>query len=129
MKKGIKIPIIRGKRGHYPTKPLCPWCKKRKVMEPHSMAILTGGALAKLGKDYYAGPTKNLKGYLGFHWHGGHDGGKGKYRENDVLYHIADEVEGGLFDIMFCSVKCLREFLNSCLDEFERKVKKLKPLA
>ncbi len=67
MKKSIKIPLIRGKPGHYPTKPLCPWCKKQKVMEPHSMAILTGGALAKLGKDHYEGPSKNLKGYLGFH--------------------------------------------------------------
>jgi len=124
-----KLPIVKGKRVYHPTKALCPWCKKRKVLEPHSMAILSGGALVRSGADTYTGPTEGLRGFLSFHWHGAHDGGEGGHRDNDLILDIAQDVDGGLFDVMFCSVKCLRAFLNSGLDEFEDRVRKLKPLA
>ena len=97
-------------------------------MEPHSMAMICAGSLAKCGKNAYSGPTKGLKGYLSFYWHGAHDKGEGNHRDNDVLYYIANEVNGGIFDIMFCSVSCLRSFINFCLDDFENKVNNLKPL-
>ena len=132
MKKGIKPPVVKGKRASFPDEALCPWCKQNKVLEPHSMAVLSGGALAPQGDDAHGGPTAGLKAYLSFHWHGAHDGGEGEHPETGLLYDIAQEVDGGLFDIIFCSVDCLRAFLNACLDEFEKKVKKvkkLKPLA
>jgi len=44
------------------------------------------------------------------------------------LIEIASDVEGGIFEIMFCSVDCLRSFLNDCLNTFEERVRKLKPL-
>jgi len=126
----IKLPVVKGKRTLHPKKARCPWCGKRKVREPNSMAILMGGALAveKDGKTY-SGPTKGLHGFLSFRWHGAHDGGEGDHRENDVILDLADSVDGGLFAIMFCSVDCLRGFLNSCLDMFEQKVGSLQPLA
>jgi hypothetical protein len=128
MKKKIKAPIIQGRATYYPRNAVCPWCKKKKVMEPHSMAILTGGALAKVRRDVYAGPTTGLKGTLSFHWHGAHDDGEGDHRDKGVIFDIARDVNGGLFALMFCSVKCLRGFLNSCLDDFERKIEKAKPV-
>jgi hypothetical protein len=128
MKKRSAIPVIEKRNAHYPREAICLWCKKRKVMEPHSMAILSGGALAKVGRNAYSGPTKGLKGNLSFVWHGAHDSGEGDHRNTFVHFDITCDVEGGLFNLMFCSVKCLREFLSSCLDEFERRVKKAKPL-
>ena len=117
-----KLPIVKGKTAYHPTKALCPWCKKRKVLEPHSMAILSGGALAQEDEDTYSAPTEGLRGYLSLHWHGAHNDGEGNHRENDVILDIASEVDGGVFDIMFCSVGCLRAFVNDCLDKFEKRV-------
>jgi hypothetical protein len=44
----IKFPVIGSKDTHWPTIPLCPICKKAKVLEPHSMAVLNAGALKKI---------------------------------------------------------------------------------
>ena len=98
-------------------------------MEPHSMAILRAGALARNEDNSYSGPNEDLKAYLQFHWHGAHDDGEGDYRDTGLVFDIAQEVDGGMFDLMFCSVDCMRAFLNACLDQFEQKVKKLKPIA
>ncbi len=122
MKK--KYPVIKGKTDHYPQKPLCPWCKKHKVLEPHSMAILSGGALTKKGRDHYSGPSNNLNAYLSLTWHGAHDKGEGNDREIGYVLNIAEDVKGGLFDLMFCSTKCLRSFLNACVDELEKQINK-----
>jgi hypothetical protein len=129
MNKKAKLPALKDRQSFSPTKALCPWCRKHKVLEPHSMVLLSGGALAKAGRDHYSGPTKGLKAFLDFRWHGAHDGGEGKYRENSVDVSVAQDVHGGIFTIAFCSVQCLREFLNSCLDQLEAKIKKMKPLA
>jgi len=128
VRKGVKPPVVRNNRASFPDEALCPWCKQNKVLEPHSMAILRGGALAPLGDDVYGWPTPGLRANLGFRWHGAHDGGEGEYPDTGLIYNIAQDVDGGVFDIIFCSVTCLRAFLNACLDEFEREVKALKPL-
>jgi hypothetical protein len=129
----FKLPVVKGKQSNYPKDFVCPWCMENKVGEPHSMAILSGGAVSQQDsswyeKKWYAGPTKGLWGGLGFTWHGAHDGGEGEYRETGVGIDIARSVEGGLFTLMFCSVKCMRAFINSCLDEFECEIVNLKPL-
>ncbi|MBI4559232.1 MAG: hypothetical protein HY706_16730 [Candidatus Hydrogenedentes bacterium] len=129
MNRRIKLPVMEKRPGHYPKKPLCPWCKKRKVWGPHSMAILCGGALGKIDRDTYAAPTKGLKGFLSLKWHGADDpSGEGEHRYKGVLLYLAEDIYGGYFYLMFCSVKCLRAFLNSCLDEFERRIEKAKPV-
>ena len=123
------MPALKDRRSFCPDKPLCPWCRKHKVLEPHSMVLLQGGALVKVGRDHYSAPTKGVKAFLSFRWHGAHDGGEGAYRDNDVEVCIAEGVHGGLFTLAFCSVRCLREFLNSSLDQLEAKMKRMKPLA
>lgn len=119
-------PVVKGKLAHYPQEPVCPWCKQRKVLEPHSMALLSGGAFAGTECGSEAPPSEGLRGYLHLLWHGAHDDGEGDHREEDVLCPIADDVDGGEFDLIFCSVQCLREFLNFRLDQFERRVRELK---
>jgi hypothetical protein len=121
-----KNPVLIGKIAIYPNKAVCPWCKKKKVFEPHTFVILSGGSLSKDSNKSYSAPTKELKGFLYLLWHGAHDSGEGDKRDTGIIYPLANEVEGGYFNIYFCSVKCLREYLNYSLDEFENKVKKLK---
>lgn len=120
------LPILEEKAWYHPRQALCPWCRERKVLEPHSMAILSGGALARRDEDTYAGPTEGLRGYLSFDWHGAHDSGEGDYPGGGVSVQVAREVDGGVFYVMFCSVACLRAFLNDCMDKLEKKIQTMK---
>ncbi len=49
-----KLPVVKGTSNHWPKTPLCPICGKNKVFEPHSMAILTAGAMLMGGKSEVA---------------------------------------------------------------------------
>ncbi len=123
----IKLPVVKGKKyNHYPRRALCPWCKKKKVFEPHSMAILSGGALLMNRKEKNGGSSDDLDAYLSLTWHGAHDSGKGDDRKIYSNIDIASDVKGGEFDLYFCSTKCLRAFLNACVDELEKKIEKEK---
>ncbi len=57
-------------------------------------------------------------------WHGMHNGGQGFERDRDVYVWmpIAKEVKEWEYELYFCSSKCLRSFLNRCVDEFERSI-------
>ncbi len=90
------------------------------------MAIISGGALLMNRKDDSGGPSGNLESYLNLSWHGAHDGGEGEDREIGLIMDIAQDVKGGQFDLYFCSTSCLREFLNSCVDELEKRIRKEK---
>jgi len=70
------------------------------------------------------GPSDNLDGFLAPHWHGAHDGGKGK--DDDIFggVDIVRDAIGGQADLYFCSTMCPRTFLNACVDELEEKVAK-----
>lgn len=99
---------------------LCPWCRKNKVGEPHSMAQLSGGALWQSGKDSSAS-ANDLAGFLEIGWHGAHseEGGEGRDANVCLSLELATKVAGGQFEFYFCSTKCLRAFLNFCVDELE----------
>lgn len=66
----------------------------------------------------YDDNMNNMDGFLYLAWHD---------HENDSdgpgLIRIAQDVRGGQFDLYFCSTKCLREFLNHCVDELEQSMK------
>ena len=119
----MKLPILKGCKSFYPKKALCPWCEKNKVLEPHSFAILGGGALLMNRKDDSGGPDDKMEGFLYLSWHGAHDGGQGKDKGIGAMIEIARDVRGGQFDLYFCSTKCLRSYLNFCVDELERKLR------
>lgn len=120
----MKLPTIKDQSSSFPKKAICPWCKKNKVFEPHSFAVLSGGAMLMDKKRENGGPDDRLDAFLSLAWHGAHDGGKGKYRDINEMTEIARDVRGGQFELYFCSTKCLRAYLNFCVDELEKKIKK-----
>lgn len=120
----MKLPTIKIKPPYFPQKALCPWCKKHKVLDPHSFAILSAGAMLMDRKRENGWPDEKMDGFLSLAWHGAHDSGEGKYRDINHHIEIARDVRGGQFDIYFCSTKCLRAYLNFCVDELEKKIKK-----
>jgi len=72
------------------------------------------------------GPDDKMGGFLAVAWHGAHDNGLGKDRDIFEIVEIAKDVRGGEYEILFCSTKCLRAYLNFCIDELEKKIKKKK---
>ena len=124
MKKKLKFPMLKGKNTSWPTKPLCPICGKRKVWDPHSMAILAAGALLVDRKKKWGRASDKLDGFLHLMWHGAHDGGKGRNKEIGCVVDIVQDVVGGQADLYFCSTRCLRRFFSACVDELERRMAK-----
>ncbi len=120
----MKLPTLKGRQTYYPKNALCPWCQKNKVLEPHSFAMLGGGALLMNRKDNSGGPNDKMDGFLYIAFHGAHNGGLGKDQGIGGMIELARDVRGGQFDLYFCSTRCLREYLNYCVDELEEKIKK-----
>ncbi|MBI5026393.1 MAG: hypothetical protein HZC12_06665 [Nitrospirae bacterium] len=112
------------KEGVYPSKAICPWCKKAKIFEPHSFAVLECGAYLMNRKRDVGVPDKKMDGFLSLIWHGAHNDGKGKDREIDCMLDVVSDVTGGQFGIYFCSTRCLRGWLNAIIDELESKIQK-----
>ena len=122
----MRLPTVKDRSSSFPKKARCPWCKKNKVLEPHSFAALNGGAMLMDRKRKNGGPDERMDGFLALEWHGAHDGGQGKDRDIHEMIEIAKDVRSGQFDILFCSTKCLRAYLNYCVDALEKKIKKSK---
>lgn len=120
----MKLPTIKGKTSSFPKRGACPWCKKNMAFEPNSFAVLAGGAFLMDRKKDSGGPDDRMDAYLSLTWHGAHDEGKGKDRGIYETIEIARNVRGGQFDLYFCSTKCLRAYLNYCVDELEKKIMK-----
>lgn len=119
----MKFPLIENAGAFYPKEAICPWCKKSKVFEPHSFAVIGGGALLQ-GRGGSAGPSEKMEGFLHLSWHGAHteEGGYGKDPDSGGMVEIVKDVKGGQFDIYFCSTECLRGFLNHCVDNLEEQI-------
>jgi len=94
------------------------------------MVVLSAGALKRTGRNEYSGGGHaDLAGTLSLFWHGAHDSGEGMDRETGFMMPIVDHVKGGMFDLIFCSTKCLRAFLNTIVDDFEIRIRKEKQTA
>jgi hypothetical protein len=117
----IKLPVVQKGRVVFPDKPLCPWCRKQKVYEPHSMAILNAGAMRQVGEEHYTMATDTAA-FLSLTWHGAHSGGQGQLPEIYASVEVAAQVASGQFDLYFCSTSCLRGFLNYCVDALEQQI-------
>jgi len=124
--KKLKLPVIKDEKTHWPSEPLCPICKKSKVFEPHSLAVLGVGALLMDRDEDSGGPSPDLDAFFHLTWHGAHDGGEGEDREIGCMLDVVRDIRGGQAEMYFCSTECLRQFLNYCVDELERKVARLR---
>ncbi|HEV8068447.1 MAG TPA: hypothetical protein VGP76_11975 [Planctomycetaceae bacterium] len=120
----MKLPLITGKNTDFPSVAKCPQCKKRKVFEPHSMVILEGGALLLDRKRENSRVSNALSGYLALIWHGAHDHSIGDDRHLFTTMNLVDDAIGGQFSLAFCSTACLRAFLNSLVNELEKRIER-----
>ncbi len=104
----------------------CIWCKKGKMLEPHSFASINAGAILLDPDDpECGGPSEQMEGYLNLSWHGAHsnESGEGMLPDTFANLTIAKDNKGGQSDFLFCSTNCLRAFLNHCVDELEKRIK------
>ena len=122
----MKLPLVKGRQLFCPRRPLCPVCKKSKILEPHSFAVLTGGALIMDRRRRNGRMDDALDGFLDLVWHGSHDGGEGIHPETSARVTIADSVRGGQFDIYVCSTRCLRKLFDEWVDRLEDALKTAK---
>jgi len=116
--KNSVFPIVpKGKKS------ACPMCGKKGIFEPNSFATINGGALLKEGTSAHM--DDKMEGFLSLGWHGAHTDMKGKGEKPDTWANLdlARDTAYGQFEMYFCSTKCLRAYLNACVDELERKIK------
>jgi len=116
-----RLPILRGKHDHFPFNAICPACRRKRVFEPHSFAIVSAGALMKM-RGGAAGPAPRLKGFWGLAWHGVHDRGSDEHPNVFVHAPVAESVDGGQCEIYLCSTRCLRRFFTDLVDELDRRI-------
>jgi hypothetical protein len=88
----MKLPTLKGQTNHVPKKALCPWCEKNKVLEPHSFAVMGGGALLMDSNDDAGDPDKRMSGFFHMTWHGAHDVGLGKDNGFGATIEIARDI-------------------------------------
>lgn len=103
----IQFPVAHGKVWSFPPDPLCPVCRDTRVLEPHDAVVLSGGAAPNSGKVVDGG-------FLHMYLH--------SHQQNGAEVEIVRDTTIGQFDLFFCSTKCLRRFLNECVDELERRI-------
>lgn len=115
----MTYPTLTGEMTAHPSEALCPICRKEKVLEPHSMAIFSGGALY-MGS--HQGIPDQLEGYTSLIWHGAHDGGTGNDQDIFTRVDFARGTNGGQFEIYFCSTSCMRVFFNQWVDALESQI-------
>lgn len=77
-------------------------------------------------KNDSGGPSPDLDAFFHLTWHGAPDSGEGEDREIGYMLDIIRDIRGGQADMYFCSTACLRQFLNHCVDELERKVARMR---
>jgi len=70
-------------------------------------------------------PAFDTIAWLGMYWHGAHSEMKGTGDRPDTggSVRIVEDCPNGQFSIAFCSTACLRQFLNNCVDELEKRIK------
>jgi hypothetical protein len=118
----MQLPAQRGTKGPAKTKVgKCLHCGRSGAHEPNSFAFLNAGALRKISKDTSI-VAPDLEGFLAVGFHGGHGGSK---RNPSAYVSIAEDTTLGQFEFYFCSIACLRKFLNGCVDELEGKLSKV----
>ncbi|MCB0324718.1 MAG: hypothetical protein KDD69_14145 [Bdellovibrionales bacterium] len=103
----------------------CFVCGSGLVGEPHSFATMSGGGLQRCQGDTQMS-SKEIAGFLSFDWHGGHSdmGGTGVDLDLSANFELASDTANGQFELIFCTTKCMRQFLNNCVDELEDRIQK-----
>src|SRR5688572_29873618 len=105
-------PVLEGDDPAYPQCVVC----TRSCGEPGEFLVLEAGAILHDDETRQnGGPDDLMSGYLTLVKHGAEP--DGPYVRLDLVRDLV----GGQADLMFCSGDCLRQFLNSAVDELERR--------
>lgn len=106
----------------FPRDFICPICRKNRIGEPHSFAVLQGGAMLYDEEGDSIFPS-NLKGFLELIWHGHHDDDI-EDEDSDIssFLKIVEESSEGQFGLYFCSTACLRAFFMKLVDDLEEQI-------
>lgn len=117
----MKFPVVQKGESYFPTDSKCPMCQKALVKpEKVEQVVLTVGAMKKTGKGWDKGwsglGNHDLGGILTICTHSHNSDMPG------VSVDVVDLAGNGQADLVFCSTKCLRAFLNTVVDEVERKM-------
>lgn len=115
----MKYPLISDLSTYFPEDGLCPWCRRQRVLEPHTFVALIGGGLLMNREKGCGGPSDVIDGFLDLAWHEAHSSDE---EGNGCGFPIAQDVRGGQFGIYCCSVRCLRKLLNRLLDDFDQAI-------
>ena len=113
--RDLTLPVLEGNKTQcFPHEAACPMCSK-----PFNgaFAVLSAGALLMNRKEDTGGMSDDLDAFMNLVWHGGDI--------NDDVYATQDivrDLEGGQFDLQFCSTSCLRAFFNACVDKLDERV-------
>jgi len=103
----LDFPVASGDAWHFPSEPLCPVCRSNPVFEPHEFVGISGGSATQ---------TEGGEGFLSLFLHP-EDSSSNAGAEVQIVH----DTSTGQFDLYFCSTACVRSFLNSCVDELERR--------
>ena len=118
----MDLPAIKGNSDPFFDRRACRVCGARGLHEPNSFAVLGGGTVGSVPEG--AAPTFDGL-WLDMSWHGAHSDQKGTGQRPGTGGHvrIVEDAPGWEFAIYFCSTSCLRQFLNGCVDELEKRIK------
>jgi hypothetical protein len=118
----MDFPLVSNDEKCFPsniTEADCPVCGKNKLGISNECAFIHGGALALDPNDKSRLiQSDDVQGFLFFDWNG--------LNNQTVDFELARDVKKGQYTINFCSTKCMREFLNHCVDKLEMKIESAK---
>jgi len=117
----VEYPLVQGQVSVYPKDGVCPWCRLQPILEPNSFVVLSGGGLLMNRKEKVGGPSRKIDGFLDLTWHEAH-GDSCEDEAGKCILPMAQNVFGGQFGVICCSVQCLRGILNHWLDTMEREI-------
>lgn len=106
-----KLPLLAGE---FVSSSCCPNCGRDFS---GGIAYIMGGA-SLLSKDHQDGhESERLQGFLNIGFHGIDPG-----MQDSTDAMLVDNVIGGQFDLNWCSIACMRSWLNRLLDQLERRL-------
>lgn len=80
-------------------------------------AYLSGGALLLSAENETSNETERLQAFLSIGFHG-----KDSEMQDSTDATLVDDVIGGQFDLNWCSIACMRFWLNRLMDEMENRL-------
>ena len=116
----IQYPVVSGEKVVHPLGDICPVCGVNQFGgEGRPMAVINAGALVEISPNEYAS-SEDATAFFTLAWHACGIPSSGR----SASIEVAEWVQGGQFDLYFCSTKCLRAFFNRCVDALEAKIAK-----